>query len=328
MSLRETWHPVSFAAVLGVDPIAIQLLGEHLVIWRDSQGSAHCTSDVCVHRGTALSLGCVRGDEIVCPYHGWSYATDGVCTAIPQLELGATIPSKARIAAYRCIEKYGLIWVTLQPPKDRPIWDLPHVAQYGDPSWRWVNAGPYEWAADASRQLENFTDFGHFPFVHPGLLGDIERTVVPEYSVQSDGHVLHYQITRPEATNTEDFPVFANADTVAPIRTSRYEVHLPYTLFLHLHWGGVEGMVYLFASQPIGVDRCRGYVVIGRNYNLEQEDAVLQRFEDVIFGQDKRIVESQRPSTVPFAKTAELHLKFDAVALAYRNAMTACGLAK
>ena len=26
--------------------------------------------------------------------------------------------------------------------------------------------------ADAARQVENFTDFGHFPWVHPGLLGD------------------------------------------------------------------------------------------------------------------------------------------------------------
>src|SRR5258708_20890096 len=85
-------------------------------------------------------------------------------------------------------------------------------------------------------------------------------------------------------------------------------------------------MVYFFASQPVAADRCIGYVVIGRNYNLSQSDRVIQDFEDTIFGQDQVVVESQRPDRVPFDLAAELHLKFDAVAVAYRKAMRACEL--
>ena len=54
---------------------------------------------------------------------------------------------------------------------------------------------------------------------------------------------------------------------------------------------------------------------------------MLQEFEDVIFGQDRRVVESQRPERVPFDLADELHLTFDAVAVAYRRAMRAAGLA-
>jgi len=54
---------------------------------------------------------------------------------------------------------------------------------------------------------------------------------------------------------------------------------------------------------------------------------VLQDFEDTIFNQDKVVVESQRPDQVPFDLADELHLKFDAVAVAYRRAMRAEGLA-
>ena len=86
-------------------------------------------------------------------------------------------------------------------------------------------------------------------------------------------------------------------------------------------------MLYLFASQPRTADSCRGYCVIGRNYNLEQPTSVLQDFEKVIFGQDQRVVESQRPDRVPFDLADELHLKFDAVAVAYRRAMKANHLA-
>jgi phenylpropionate dioxygenase-like ring-hydroxylating dioxygenase large terminal subunit len=322
-ALRSCRHPVAFSRDLGREPRAATLLDEPLVLWRDAAGAAHAFSDLCIHRGTALSLGSVEGDEIVCPYHGWRYGTDGACTLIPQLEDPTRIPRKARAARFRCEERYGLVWVALEEPR----WPLPEVPELESPGWRSVLCGPYEWRCDASRQVENFTDFGHFPFVHPGLLGDPERPVVPQHEVETDGHVLRYEIVRPEAPNTDDFPVFANEEAERPVRRNRYRLHLPYTIVLRLGWGGDEEMVYFFASQPVAADRCAGYLAIGRNYNFEQPDEVLVEFEDVIFGQDQRVVESQRPEQVPFDLAAELHLRFDAVAVAYRRAMRDLGLA-
>jgi vanillate O-demethylase monooxygenase subunit len=314
---------VAWAHDVGEAPVPADLLDERLVLWRGTSGELNCLSDLCIHRGTALSLGRVEGDEIVCPYHGWRYDTEGVCTAIPQLADPTRVPRKARVAKHRAVERYGLVWVALEEPR----WPLPEVPELESGDWKLVPCGPYAWQSDASRQVENFTDFGHFPWVHPGLLGDPSRPVVPPHEVRTEEHVLHYEIVRPEAPSTDDFPVFANEERETPQRRSRYELHLPYTIVLRLGWGGSEGMVYFFASQPIARERCAGWVVIGRNYNLEQPDSVLQDFEDVIFEQDRRIVESQRPEIVPFDLADELHLTFDAVAVAYRRAMRAQGLA-
>ena len=189
-----------------------------------------------------------------------------------------------------------------------------------------MQTGPFEWNSDASRQVENFTDFGHFPWVHPGLLGDEERTTVPDYKVKREGHILHYTIKRPEAKNSEEFTVFANKDVSQPYRISNYELHLPYTIVLRLGWGEEKGMVYFFASGPLSKNKCRGYCIIGRNYDFDQPDKVLQDFEEVIFNQDKKIVESQRPKQVPFSLKEELHLDFDALAVHYRQGMVAEGL--
>jgi phenylpropionate dioxygenase-like ring-hydroxylating dioxygenase large terminal subunit len=320
---RACWHPVAFAAELAAVPVHADLLGEPLVLWRGRDGGVRVMSDLCVHRGTALSLGRISGDEIVCAYHGWRYDGGGRCVAIPQLEDPTRVPAKARVPAFRAQERYGLVWVALQEPR----WPLPEVPELEDDSWAVVTAGPYRWQCDAARQVENFTDFGHFPWVHPGLLGDPDRPVVPRHDVQTQGHVLHYTIVRPEAPNTDDFPVFGNEQAGPPERRSRYELHLPYTIALRLGWGGAQGMVYFFASQPVAADRCAGYVIIGRNYNLDQSNQVIQDFEDTIFGQDQVVVESQRPERVPFDLAAELHMKFDAVAVAYRKAMRANGLA-
>src|SRR5271169_6118608 len=320
---RACWHPVAFAAELGAEPMHADLLSEPLVLWRGRDGSPRAMSDLCVHRGTALSLGTVNGDEIVCAYHGWRYDGGGQCVAIPQLADPTRVPAKARVAAFRALERYGLVWVALAEPR----WPLPDVPELEDDRWVVVTAGPYRWRCDAARQVENFTDFGHFPWVHPGLLGDPDRPVVPRHEVLTDGHVLRYTIVRPEAPNTDDFPVFGNEQAGPPERRSRYELHLPYTIALRLGWGGERGMVYFFASQPVATDRCAGYVVIGRNYNFDQSDQVIRDFEETIFGQDQVVVESQRPERVPFDLAAELHLSFDAVAVAYRKAMRDNGLA-
>ena len=323
-ALRACWHPVAYAHELGADPKRVRLLGEDLVVWRDSSGRPHVLRDLCIHRGTALSLGRVVGDRLMCPYHGWQYGSDGVCKLIPQLADPTRIPGKARVDAFRCQERLGLLWVAM----DEPRYDLPDVPEFDDPGWTTVQAGPYTWNADASRQLENFTDLGHFPWVHPGLLGDPSRPVVPEHTVRIDGHVLRYEVVRPEAPNSDDFPVFANEEVKTPERRSRYELHLPYTIALRLGWGGQAGMVYFFASQPVDEDRCTGYVIIARNYDHEQPAKVLQDFEDTIFNQDQYVVESQRPERMPFDLAAEMHLKFDAVAINYRRAMREQGLAK
>ena len=71
------------------------------------------------------------GDELVCPYHGWRYRADGRCVAIPQLEDPSRVPAKARIGAFGCQERYGLIWVALAEPR----WPLPEVPELEDGGW-------------------------------------------------------------------------------------------------------------------------------------------------------------------------------------------------
>src|SRR5690349_9024279 len=124
-ALRACWHPVAYSGAVGADPVGLELLDEPLVAWRAADGAPRVLSDLCIHRGTALSLGSVEGDEIVCPYHAWRYGPDGVCTLIPQLEDPTRIPRKARAQPFRCEERYGLVWVAL----DEPRWPLPEVPE-------------------------------------------------------------------------------------------------------------------------------------------------------------------------------------------------------
>ena len=325
-ALKACWHPVGYAHELADAPIRRRLLGEDLVLWRDSQGTAHALRDLCIHRGTALSLGRVVGDRLMCPYHGWQYGGDGVCKLIPQLADPTQHPRQGagrRLHLRRALrdDVGGDGGAALRAPGD------PRVRRPATGSSS--RTGPYAWNSDASRQLENFTDFGHFPWVHPGLLGDPERPVVPGlHGARPTGTSCATTSSAPRRRTATTSRCSATRPRSRPSAAARYQLHLPYTILLRLGWGGEKGMVYFFSSQPVDEDHCIGYVTIARNYDREQPDSVLQDFEDTIFNQDRLVVESQRPERVPFDLAAEMHLKFDAVAINYRKAMREQGLAK
>src|SRR5262245_108257 len=91
--LRRCWHPVAYGYEVTDKPVAATLLDESIVVWRTSDGRAHAMRDLCIHRGTALSLGGVPDDCIVCPYHACRYDASGACVRIPQ-SAHAIIPAR------------------------------------------------------------------------------------------------------------------------------------------------------------------------------------------------------------------------------------------
>ena len=74
--LSSFWHPVAYSDDVSDDPVAVVLLDEELVLYRTSAGVS-AARDLCMHRGTPLSIGRLDGDEIVCAYHGYRYDAGG-----------------------------------------------------------------------------------------------------------------------------------------------------------------------------------------------------------------------------------------------------------
>src|SRR4051812_47915536 len=114
-TLANYWHSIGRSEDVTGQPKQFELLNEKICAFRTSDGVS-AFKDVCIHRGTALSLGWVTEDRITCAYHGWQYDSTGKCVTIPSLPEGSSIPAKARAIAYKAEERYGLVWVALAEP--------------------------------------------------------------------------------------------------------------------------------------------------------------------------------------------------------------------
>ena len=177
--LREYWHPVAFSEDVDDGPISVTLLNDRIAVCRLG-GEVKAFHDLCIHRGTPISLGWVEGEEIVCAYHGWSYSGDGRCVRIPSVPSTHPIPQKACLTSYLAAERYGLIWVYLA---EKPCIPIPDVPEFDDDQFRVMFRQKKTWDSSAARAIENFFDLAHFPWVHEGILGDRNHPLAPEVNV-------------------------------------------------------------------------------------------------------------------------------------------------
>ena len=122
--LRRFWHPVALASELGELPLAIRILGEDLVVFRDGGGRVGLLERRCSHRNTSLEYGFIQERGIRCCYHGWLYDVDGTILETPGEPAHSRIKDKLCHGAYPVHEYAGLVFAYMGPPADKPAFPI------------------------------------------------------------------------------------------------------------------------------------------------------------------------------------------------------------
>jgi phenylpropionate dioxygenase-like ring-hydroxylating dioxygenase large terminal subunit len=323
--LKNLWYAVEFSHAVTNKPLKMQCLGQHFVLWRNRKGEISCLSDLCVHRGGSLAGGWLTPDEscIVCPYHGWEFEGDGACSRIPaQPQRG--IPKKARVDSYPVKEKYGLVFVFLGdlPEEERP--PLPDIPELEDETMARVY-GEYNWNVNYERAMENAMDPSHAPFVHGNRFGNPDK---PE--------VADFDVVLTEWSGLADIPLYpppgnpkgawgklfrkSAGPTGEPVMVkTRAGFFLPNMNILHVHLP-FGNLILIDANVPIDEHRTRSLFIGLRDFikgKWADKDAI-KRIK-YIFEQDDAVISLQRPELLPFDLTDEMHVRSDALQVAYRR---------
>jgi choline monooxygenase len=205
------------------DALVTEVAGRSIFVVRKRDGQLRAFYNACRHRGTRL----LKPDEcrvkrfIRCPYHSWAYDLDGRCVGTP-LFTGSDIPADQQaafdmqdVAAFDradygllpvAVEAWGpLVFVNFDPdpaPLTEQLGDLPtRTAAYRLDEWQLARTSEYEIAANYKLVAENFMEYYHLPWVHPGLVK--VSPIEAHYRWQGTGMYVGF-CTTPIAPDTDD----------------------------------------------------------------------------------------------------------------------------
>lgn len=118
--MRRYWVPVLLSSEIAQPDgpqVRVQILGEKLLAFRDTDGRPGLISEFCSHRGVSLYFGRNEENGIRCAYHGVKFDRNGQCVDVPSSPQAC---ARMHIKSYPCIELGGLLWSYMGPADKQP----------------------------------------------------------------------------------------------------------------------------------------------------------------------------------------------------------------
>ena len=166
--LRRFWHPVYLTNDLCDLPVALKILGEELVLFRDLSGTLGLVHKRCPHRQASLEYGKCEEHGIRCCYHGWHFDTDGKLLDAPgQPEnLSDRLKLRIKLGAYPVVEYKGLIFSYMGP-----IAEIPEFPVFDAMEFEKMEMVPYKapFRCNWLQVLDAILDPLHTSFLHSNI---------------------------------------------------------------------------------------------------------------------------------------------------------------
>ena len=194
----DGWYQVAKSSELARGEVRpIRYFGQDLVLYRTDSGVAHVTSAHCPHLGAHLGHGGkIDGENLVCPFHAWSFDADGRCSGIPYQRKGS-LPDVG-VEARHVDERSGLILVWHSDCQKTPDWRMRDIPEFEDPGWLGYETRRWRIRMHVQELAENVPDTAHFEVIH-GL------PALPRADARTDGPIYYQRSSIPgSATDGEE----------------------------------------------------------------------------------------------------------------------------
>lgn len=318
--LKKFWYPCEFSSAISSTPKGIIILNLKFVLYRDVSGKIVALEDRCPHRGAALSLGWVENGCIRCPYHGWKFQSDGICTEIPANEASAPIPKKAAVNTYPVAEKYGFVWLfygDLSEAERHPLPNLPAYLSDLQPVY-----GDFIEEVNYARLMEANLDFAHVIAVHRRSFGQripVNKTI--EYKVEENDWSGVAAVTYDSLGKSKSFLNVLLGGR--PQMTSRLSFFLPNFTLSEICIGRNNKrdmkLSVLIAHIPLDEKNTLIKRVLYRNFlKYPLFDRFFRKIDYGLAREDALVVGTLHSQPMPKI-SEEIHVAADALALSYRK---------
>jgi phthalate 4,5-dioxygenase oxygenase subunit len=278
-------------------PIRVRLLGENLVVFRDSKGRVGVLDEYCSHRRASLVF--ARNEEcgLRCLYHGWKFDVDGNILEMASEPEGSTFANKLKHKAYPAREAGGFVWCYMGPPDEMREFEPPAFAPTEDAR---VSATKVRVRCNWAQILEGQIDSAHSSSLHssdmvPAQVDGAKATEqnwlrpstdkAPRFQIERTGYGFRYAAIRKPINNaaTHDYirttvyiaPYTAlippnNVHNVATLLTPEDDTT---TIFYFIAWNGSD-------KPGIGADAWRKFNVLQWGIDVDHTFNGIRTFEN------------------------------------------------
>ncbi|MHA3055062.1 aromatic ring-hydroxylating dioxygenase subunit alpha [Acinetobacter sp. ANC 4633] len=322
--LAQHWYPVARVEDISTTPQQVMLFDVKLALYKTETGQICLVRDICPHRGVPLTKGWVEGEEIICPYHGLRYNSEGKCTLIPAQPDLTKISDRFSLTSFPVVEKYGLIWTSLLS-RDEAEANFPVLDTWDHPEHQAILPPFVDIAGSSGRQLEGFIDVAHFAWVHHNAFANRDNHVVPKYSTIKTDYGLHTEYI----SNVSNYP--HGLQHLAPddfLWKRTFDVYPPFSAILTIDFPNEGVLKILNACCPVSHNKTRLFVPLTRNFDTTGDLQAVYDFNAQIFAEDQDIIESQKPEELPLDLSMEAHFEADRSSTTYRRILADWGLSK
>ncbi len=183
------------------------MYNEPLVLYRDENLVARCIKDLCPHRGASfignvqkgVPKGQMKKGELICPYHGARFSSQGECTNIDRITCQHIVDSnynnyakKIHLYQYPCIEKGGYVYIYYNGKAENNLEDFEINVPFEEilPETYGFDTADYayeevcvDFKCDWARIIENHMDILHIFWVHGDTIPDkdVNRNVITSF---------------------------------------------------------------------------------------------------------------------------------------------------
>lgn len=296
--MRRHWVPICLSEEIPEadgTPVKARILGEDLVVFRNSDGEVGVLDEYCPHRRASLVFGRNEENGLRCLYHGWKMDVSGNVVEMSSEPAESGMLDKVKHTAYPAKEWAGMVWAYMGPKETMPEFEPPQWAPNSETRVSIAKVIlPVNWA----QILEGAIDSAHSSSLHssdmvPARVHGAEANdknwlrpstdKAPRMQVQRDEYGFRYAAIRRPIFNaqTHDYvrtTVFVAPWTVLIPPNNLYNVanvNVPVddtnTCFYFIGWGQPattpETQTWRkFLGQTVGIDLDENYKPL-RNYD-------------------------------------------------------------
>jgi phthalate 4,5-dioxygenase oxygenase subunit len=295
-------------------PIKVRLLGENLVVFRDSKGRIGVLDEYCSHRRASLVF--ARNEEcgLRCLYHGWKFDVDGNVVEMAS-EPANSNPERVKHKAYPAREGGGFVWAYMGPPDELREFELPAFAPTPDTR---VSATKVRVRCNWAQILEGQIDSAHSSTLHssdmvPAQVDGAKATDVnwlrpstdkaPRFQIERTSYGFRYAAIRRPIMNeaTHDYirttvyvaPFTAlippnNVHNVATLLTPEDDNN---TIFYFIAWNGAD-------KPGIDANAWRKFNVLQWGVDVDDKFDGVRTLEN-FYGQDRAAMKGDNFTGIP-----------------------------